>query len=78
MGGGEECLRTARLALKRYLRALCPTLGAAALGAMAVRGRQTLRSVPARRALSGHTISERLALARASSVTAFLVYNCFK
>lgn len=37
------------------LRAVPPS-GAAALGAMAVRGRQTLRSVPARRALSGQTI----------------------
>lgn len=74
----KKSLRMARLALKRYLFALCPHLG--------VQLREPWRSAaarPAARSLQdapslARALFKRLALARASSATAFLVYHCFK
>lgn len=58
------CFRTVRLALKRYLRAVWRW-----------EPWQTLCSVPARRAVTGQTGWERLALAPATTAAACLVYN---
>lgn len=58
------CFRTVRLALKRCLRAV-----------RCWEPWRTLCSVPARRAVTGQTGWERLALAPATAATACLVYN---
>lgn len=75
---GGECLRTARLASERYFCGLCPPLGLRRWEPWrSAAARPSARSLPDAPCPARPSF-KRLALARASSVTALLVYNCFK
>lgn len=77
-GGGKKESLQCQAGFKMLPLLPVPPLGVQLVEPGGSAAARPLRSVHARRALSGQTVFERLALAPASSVTACLVYNRFK